>query len=51
MKASTCCWAPAPIDIIDTTAATPKIMPSMVNSERSLWAINVSSPRLQSDRI
>ena len=38
MKASTCCCAPAPIDIIDTTAATPKIIPSMVSSERSLLA-------------
>ena len=51
MKASTCCCAPAPIDIIDTTAATPKIMPSMVSSDRILLAISVSSPRLQSTRI
>ena len=36
MNFSTCCCAPAPIDIIDTTAATPKIIPSIVSSERSL---------------
>src|SRR4029079_8412284 len=51
MNFSTCCCAPAPIDIIDTTSATPKIIPSMVSSERSLWTINVSRPRRQSVRI
>ena len=51
MKASTCCCAPAPMDIIDTTAATPKIIPSIVRSERTLLASSVSIPRLQSTRI
>ena len=36
MNAITSCWAPAPIDSMATTAATPKIIPSMVRSERSL---------------
>jgi hypothetical protein len=36
MNAITCCCAPAPIDSIDRTAATPKIMPSMVSAVRSL---------------
>jgi hypothetical protein len=36
MKAMTSCRAPAPIDNIATTAATPKIMPSIVRSDRSL---------------
>jgi hypothetical protein len=36
MKAITCCCAPAPIDSIARTAATPKIIPSIVSSVRSL---------------
>ena len=40
--------APAPIDIIETTAATPKIIPSIVSSDRSLWTRSVSTPRSQS---
>ncbi len=44
ITAITCCCAPAPIDSIATTAATPKIMPSMVSSERSLCANRLSMP-------
>src|SRR6266566_1182958 len=31
-----------------TTAATPKIIPSMVSSERSLWLARLSKPRARS---
>ena len=48
MNAMTCCCAPAPIDSIATTAATPKIMPSIVSSERSLWTRRLSSPSCRS---
>ena len=48
MNAITCCWAPAPIDSIATTAATPKIMPSIVSSERSLWMRRLSRPSCRS---
>src|SRR5688500_4589067 len=48
MNAITCCWAPAPIDSMATTAATPKIMPSMVNSDRSLWTRRLSKPSCRS---
>ena len=48
MNAITCCCAPAPIDSIETTAATPKIMPSIVSSERSLWTRRFSSPSCRS---
>ena len=44
ITAITCCCAPAPIESIATTAATPKIMPSIVSSERSLWAKRLSTP-------
>ena len=50
MNAITSCCAPAPIDSIATTAATPKIMPSIVSSERSLWARRLSSPSRSSGR-
>ena len=45
MSVSTSRCAPAPIDIIETTAATPKIIPSIVSSDRSLWTRSVSIPR------
>ncbi len=48
MKAITCCCAPAPIDSIATTAATPKIIPSIVRSERSLWTRRLSRPNCRS---
>ena len=48
MNAITCCCAPAPIDSIATTAATPKIMPSMVSSVRSLWRSRLSTLRPRS---
>src|SRR5215469_639947 len=48
MKAITFCCAPAPMDSMATTAATPKIMPSMVSSERSLWLARFSKPRARS---
>ena len=35
MSAITFCRAPAPIESMETTAATPKIIPSMVSSEQS----------------
>jgi hypothetical protein len=44
MNAITCCCAPAPIDSMETTAATPKIMPSIVSSDRSLWMNRLSRP-------
>src|SRR6266568_5822482 len=50
MKAITSCCAPAPIDSMATTAATPKIMPSIVSIERSLCARRFSSPRRNSGR-
>jgi len=34
---SACFSAPAPIDSIAITAPTPKIMPSIVSADRSLW--------------
>src|SRR5437016_1220597 len=48
MKAITFCCAPAPIDNMATTAATPKIMPSMVSRERSLCVARFSRPRNRS---
>ena len=51
MKAMTSCCAPAPIDSIATTAATPKIMPSMVSSERSLRERRLSMPCASSGAI
>src|SRR6266478_695304 len=48
MKAMTFCCAPAPIESIATTAATPKIMPSMVNKDRSLWLVRFSNPKIRS---
>src|SRR5690349_13509791 len=37
-------FAPSPIESIDTTAVTPKITPSVVSSERSLWLRRLSRP-------
>ena len=48
MKAITCCCAPAPIDSIASTAATPKIMPSIVKRVRSLCASRLSTLRCNS---
>ncbi len=48
MKAITFCCAPAPIESIATTAATPKIIPNMVNSDRSLCVVKFSSPNKRS---
>ena len=48
MNAITCCCAPAPIDNIDSTAATPKIIPSIVSSVRSLWSSRLSMLRPRS---
>src|SRR5436190_1276371 len=45
MKAMTCCCAPAPIDSMATTAATPKIIPSIVSSVRSLCRSRLSMLR------
>ena len=50
MNDITSCCAPAPIDSMATTAATPKIIPSIVSSERSLWASRFSRPRRSSGR-
>ena len=50
MNAITSCCAPAPIDSIAMTAATPKIMPIIVSSERSLCARRLSKPRRSSGR-
>src|SRR5215469_6783919 len=36
------------MDSMATTAATPKIIPSMVSSERSLWLARFSRPRARS---
>ena len=44
MNAMTCCCAPAPIDSMATTAATPQIIPSIVRSDRSLCASRFSRP-------
>src|SRR5438128_11554001 len=48
MKAMTFCWAPAPMESMATTAATPKIIPSIVRSERNLWLIKFSNPKARS---
>ena len=48
MNAMTCCCAPAPIDSIDSTAATPKIIPSIVRTVRSLWTSRLSKLRRRS---
>src|SRR5882762_1106716 len=48
MKAMTFCCAPAPMESMATTAATPKIMPSMVRRERSLWLARFSKPKTRS---
>src|SRR5437879_2457432 len=48
MKAMTFCWAPAPMESMATTAATPKIMPSMVRRERNLWLVRFSKPKARS---
>src|SRR6266446_392000 len=48
MKAMTFCWAPAPMESIATTAATPKIIPSMVKRERNLWLVRFSNPKARS---
>ena len=50
MNAMTSCCAPAPIDSMATTAATPKIIPIIVSSERSLCARRLSNPRRSSGR-
>ena len=50
MNAITSCCAPAPIDSMATTAATPKIMPIIVRSDRSLCARRFSNPRRSSGR-
>ena len=50
MNAITSCCAPAPIDSIATTAATPKIIPSIVSSDRSLCARRFSRPSISSGR-
>src|SRR5258708_5529184 len=48
MKAMTFCCAPAPMESMATTAATPKIMPSIVRRERSLWLARFSNPKTRS---
>src|SRR5690349_4476546 len=48
MKAITFCCAPAPMESMATTAATPKIIPSMVSRERSLWLARFSKPKARS---
>src|SRR5215467_6741124 len=48
MNAMTFCCAPSPMESIATTAATPKIMPSIVRSERSLWLERFSKPSRRS---
>src|SRR5438034_7330234 len=45
MKPITFCCAPAPMESMATTAATPKIMPSIVRSDRSLWLVRFSNPK------
>src|SRR4051812_13244649 len=50
MNDMTSCCAPAPIDSMATTAATPKIIPSIVSIERSLCARRFSRPRRSSGR-
>ena len=45
MNAITRCCAPAPIDNIDNTAATPKIIPSIVSNERILFNSRLSTLR------
>ena len=51
MKAMTSCWAPAPIDSMATTAPTPKIIPSIVSSERILRERRLSIPCASSGAI
>src|SRR5580704_11593754 len=48
MNAITFCCAPAPIESIATTAATPKIIPNMVSNDRSLWLAKFSRPKARS---
>src|SRR5258708_26200360 len=48
MNAITFCWAPAPMESIATTAATPKIIPNIVRRERSLWLARFSNPKTRS---
>jgi hypothetical protein len=36
--------APSPIDIIEITAATPKMTPSIVSRVRSLWRTRLLMP-------
>src|ERR1700675_1968823 len=48
MKAITFCCAPAPMESMATTAATPNIIPSMVRRERSLWLAKFSKPKARS---
>src|SRR5262245_62038558 len=43
--------APSPIDIIEITAATPKMTPSMVSIVRSLWRIRFLTPVRSISRI
>src|SRR3981081_2504537 len=38
--------APAPIESIAMTAPTPKIIPSMVSADRSLWTARLRSARM-----
>ena len=51
MNAMTCCCAPAPIESIAITAATPKIIPSIVRTDRSLCARRLSNPCVSSGRM
>src|SRR5688572_27970572 len=44
MNAIACYSAPAPMESIATTAATPKIIPSIVSRARSLWERRLSRP-------
>src|ERR1051325_9795301 len=48
MKAITFCCAPAPMESIATTAATPKIIPSIVSNDRSLCVAKFSIPNRRS---
>jgi len=46
MRSCTDFWAPDPRAIMVITAPTPMMMPSMVSSERSLFARSASSATL-----
>ena len=47
MNAMTCCCAPAPIDSMAITAATPKIMPSIVSARSQLVRAQIVEPLLE----